>query len=464
MRKKEEKKDFIISVVVLIITIIILLYGVVVLKQNPHIPLIFSCAVVFLYGVIRRIPWKQMRECIIDNISEAIEAILIICLIGIIIGVWMASGTVPLLIYYGLKIFSPQWFLVSVILLCSLMSIATGSSWTTIGTLGVAFMGIGEGLDIPAGITAGAIICGAYFGDKQSPLSDSTNFAAAVAKTNLYAHTRAMLYTTGPAYIASVILFLVIGLRYTNKRADNFQIENIMLGIENQFYLSPVLLLPILVLVILIIKKFPAIPTMIIAIIMGLLLALLVQNTSLQDLFSYMYSGFIGQTNIEAVDRLLTRGGLISMTPTIILMFLSLMLAGALQSTGVISDILNCLTKFTSQTRGLIITTWITTFGLSYIAADPYLAMILPANILGNKYEEIGLDQSVLSRTLEDGGTIVCPMVPWGTNGIYCSNTLGVAVGAYLPFYFLGLFTPICVLICAFTGFGVLKRRTVNGK
>lgn len=458
--RKEQKNPFAVSCVVLSVMILILIYGVVVLKQNPHIPLIFGSAVIMLYGVCTHISWKAMRESIIENISESIEAILIICLIGVTIGTWMASGTVPAIIYYGLKIFSPKWFLLSVVLLSSLMSLATGSSWTTAGTLGVAFMGISAGLGIPAGMTAGAVICGAYFGDKQSPLSDSTNFAAAVARTDLYAHTRSMLYTTGPAYLMSLVIFGVLGLRYGNTEVDRSQIQVIMQGLDQEFTLSPLLFLPVIVLIILIVKKFPAIPTMMIAAAMGMLITVFVQGRTLSQAMEYMYSGYLGETGIQTVDQLLTRGGLTSMTSTVTLMLFSLTLAGVLQATGIIRNILGKLDSITNRRFGLIGTTWVTTFLLSFVAADPYLAMILPANILGSKYDKIGLDRSVLSRTLEDGGTVVCPMVPWGTNGIYCAATLGVPVGAYLPYYFLGILTPLCVLLCAATGFGIFRKET----
>ena len=194
---RKDKYIFPAACVSLLLAIGVLIYGVLVLKQNPHIPLVFSTVIIMLYGVMNGNTWQEMRAGMIESISESIEAILIICLIGVTIGTWMAGGTVPALIYYGFQIFSPRFFLVSVVVLCSVMSLVTGSSWTTIGTIGVAFMGISAGLGIPAGMTAGAILCGAYFGDKQSPLSDSTNFAAAVAKTDLYEHTRSMLYTTG---------------------------------------------------------------------------------------------------------------------------------------------------------------------------------------------------------------------------------------------------------------------------
>ena len=449
--KSDTKSTFAESAIWLGAAVLILIYGVVILQQSPHIPLLFSIAVIVLYGITHKVAWSEIRKGIIHNISESIEAILIICLIGVTVGTWMSRGTVPAIIYYGFQIFSPQYFLISVVILCSIMSLCTGSSWTTIGTIGVAFIGIGTGLEIPVGLTAGAIISGAYFGDKQSPVSDSTNFA------DLYEHVRSMLFTTGPAYIGSLILFGILGLKYSNQTSSAQQISVITEGIKGSFRIGPLLFLPLIIMIILIIKKFPAIPTMMAASGMGLLFTVFYQNKSWKDGLSYMYSGYVGQTGVDAVDTLVTRGGLTSMTTTITLMLFSLSLAGALQSTGIINGILTKTQKLTHHIPGLVISTWVLTFLLSFFAADPYLAMIIPANVWGRCYDEQSLWRSVLSRTLEDGGTIICPMVPWGTNGIYCSATLGVAVASYLPYYFLGLLTPAAMLFCALSGFGIKK-------
>lgn len=453
--RKEKTGTFESSLIVMILAIAVLLIGVVGLKLEPHIPLLFSSLIIIVYGVTLGVPWKDMGESIVRSISTSIEAILIICLIGMTVGSWVSSGTVPIVIYYGLQIFSPRFFLISVLLLCSIMSLMTGSSWTTIGTIGVAFMGVGYGLGIPMGITAGAIICGAFFGDKQSPMSDSTNFAAAVAKTDLYAHVKSMIYTTGPALLVSAVFFTVIGFRYSNLNVDDSQVKIIIDGIAGAFNLNPILIVPPILMVVLIIKKFPAIPTMMIAAISGMLLTVLVQGESLSAALAYMHTGFVGNTGIAPVDKLLTRGGLNSMTGTITLMFMSLMLAGVLERTGVMHNLISKTGSLTKKRVGLIGTTLVSSFALSYFAADPYLAMLLPANALGKNYDELGIDRSVLSRTLEDGGTVVCPMVPWGTSGIYCAETLGLSVMEYFPYYIMGFATPIFSLICAATGIGI---------
>lgn len=460
--RKEREGSFVMSMAVISAAIAVLLVGVVLLKLDPHIPLLFSIVVILLYGAYLKIPWDEMRGQIIKSISESIEAILIICLIGMTVGSWVSSGIVPMVIYYGLQIFSPKWFLVSVLILCSVMSMMTGSSWTTVGTVGVAFMGVGYGLQIPAGITAGAVVCGAFFGDKQSPMSDATNFASAVSRTDLYRHVKSMAFTNEPAWLVSLVVFLILGLRYSQTSADTEQIQLIMQGLDKTFQFSVILLIPLILLITLIIKKFPAIPTMIVAAISGMVFTVLFQGASLRDALTYMHTGYVGNTGIEVVDQLLTRGGMTSMTSTIMLMLLSLTLAGTLERTKIMYNITQKISHLIQNRFGLVSTTLFLALALNFFAADPYLAMLLPANAFGDSYDEQGIDRCVLSRTLEDGSVTFCPMVPWGTSGIYCADTLGVAVLQYAPYYVLGYATVVIALICAATGIGIMSAKSVS--
>ncbi len=460
--KKYLKQTLASSFIVLIITIVILISGVAVLGQNPHIPLIFSSFVVMIYGLLCGIEWKKLIRHIVSSISESIEVMIIICLIGVLVATLMASGAVPAVIFYGLKLLSPGVFLPFVLVICSVMSICTGSSWTTIGTIGIAFIGISHGLGIPLPITAGAILCGAYFGDKQSPVSDSTNFAAGVAKTGLYEHTKSMLYSTVPAQIIALIIFVVIGLFYRSKAIDYSQITVMQNGIYNNIKINVLLIFPIVFMMILIVRKIPAILTIILTIIVAGIIMIGVQSISVKDAFTIMYSGNVGTTGIEVVDKLLTRGGLTSMLSTIALMLISLMLAGLLQATSIIKVVLDSMRKHINSDFSLIFITLISTIILSFLASDPYLAMLIPANLFGLEFDNRGISRSVLSRTLEDGGTIICPMVPWGTNGLYCSATLGIPVLTYLPYYFLGFLDPIVAVINAKFGWGVIKNRVLK--
>jgi NhaC family Na+:H+ antiporter len=453
------KDSFLSSVIALIISLGTLVYGVTILGQNPHVPLLFSCFVLMIYGLLIGKKWQDMMGSIVKSISDSIEIMIIICLIGIMVGVLVASGAVPSIIYYGLQFLSPTFFLPFVLIICSIMSVCTGSAWTTVGTIGIVFIGISEALDIPIEITAGAILCGAFFGDKQSPVSDTTNYAAGVAKTSLYDHTRSMLYTTVPAQLIALVLFTMIGWKRSKTAIDVNQINLMTNGIKNHMTVSVWLILLLVFMMVLIIKKVPAVLTIIFTICLAVLCMVLVQGISLEDSFTIMYSGNVGNTGIEEVDRLLTRGGMTSMFSTVALMLMSLMLAGLMQSTDVLKHILDKLHNITRSDFGLVTITLISVIILSFIASDPYLAMLIPANLFGEEYDKHHLDRSVLSRTLEDGGTIVCPMVPWGTSGLYCSSTLGVSVAAYLPYYFIGFLDPVIAVIAAATGWGMFSTR-----
>ena len=442
------------SLVILVLCIGILMISIIVLRQDPQIPLLIASMVCVIYAAYIGIPWKEIEQKATSVISESIQAMIIIMLIGMLVGSWMSSGTVPYIIYWGLRLLSPSFFLVASLFICSIMSMATGSSWTTMGTIGVALMGVGYGLGIPVGITAGSVVCGAYFGDKQSPLSDTSNFAAAVAKVDIYDSVRSMIYSTGPAMLFSAVLFTVMGFRYSSQTVNAVEVDIMLEGISAVFNMSPLLLLPPLVLITLVIKKVPAIPGMIAGILLGVILTVTLQGESLRNALGYLMTGFVGNTGIEKIDMLLTRGGMNSMMFTVSLMFVSLFMASLLETTGVTYALLSKLTKVVNNLVGLAATTIFSGIVLNFFAADPYLATLLPARTFAPAYDALGLDRKVLSRTIQDGGIVFAPLVPWGSNGIYAAAVLGVPVLAYMPYYFMYV-TPIVSIICAATGFGI---------
>lgn len=452
------------AVILLIITVVILMFGIIGCSLDPHIPILFVCGVVAIYGVVGlKIPWVDLRDSMVNSAATALEVMIIIFCIGATVGSWISSGTVPMIIYYGLEIFSPKFFFVSILVICAIMSMVTGSSWTTMGTVGVAFMGVGAGLGLNPAMTAGCIACGAFFGDKQSPVSDSTNFAAAVGGTDLYKHVKSMLYTTGPALIVSAVIFTIMGFQASGS-GDTSTITAICDGLNAAYNFNIILIVPLILMIVMIVVKFPAIPTMMVSALMGLVCTVLFQGESFATALSYLYSGYVGNTGNEMIDKLITRGGMSSMYYTVALMICSLSMAGLFERTGMMDALMSKLDKITNTRAGLIITNLFSSYILSFLAADPYLAMLLPANAFGPKYDELGIDRSVCSRTLEDGGTLVCPMVPWGTSGVYTAVTLGVATTAYLPYYLMGYITPIFSIICAITGFGVFKAEKSESK
>lgn len=442
------------SLLMMLVVIIFLAYFIIVGGLDAHVPLAFSVGVLMAYGVwYMHIPFKELLDSMVHSISTALEAMMIILLIGCTVGTWVASGTVPAVIYYGLNIFSPKFFLVSILIICAIMSVITGSSWTTMGTVGIAFMGIGEGMGVNPAVTAGCIICGAYFGDKQSPMSDTTNYAAAICGTGLYDHVRSMIYTTGPAFVVSGIIFTVMGLSYGDG-ANLEVVTEFQNGLSGAMNLNPALMIPLVLMIVLIALKVPAIPTIMSCAILGMIFGMVFQGYSLIETAGHFMSGFVGNTGIASIDKLLTRGGMASMFFNIALMIWSLAMAGLMQRTGIISAIMAKLHNLTKKRASLIITHLVAEYILSYIASDPYLTMVIPANALADSYDELGLDRSVMSRTCEDGGTIVCPAVPWGGNGVYTSSMLGVTTMHYLPYYLMFYINPIFVVICAITGFG----------
>ena len=458
-QRTEKKAEFLPSLLVMVAAILVLVGGILVLKLDPHIPLIMCTFVLVFYGMYLGISWSDMMSSAVKSISECIEAIIIMMSIGMVVGAWIAGGTVPFIIYWGLKIFSPQWLLPFTVVLCALMSTLIGSSWTTAGTIGVAFMGIGMGLGIPAPIVAGAVVCGSFFGDTQSPMSDGCNFATAISGAGLYNGVRGMIISNVPALLISIVAYVFIGMNYSHVSADSASgIAETLAGLEGAFNLTPAVLLPAALLIFLIVIKFPAVPTMIAAAFAGTLCAVLFQGEGLGAALGYMMKGYVGDTGVADVDKIVTRGGLSAMMSTVAIVILSMWMAGVLQRTGIMHAILAKIARIIRKPAGLVTTTTVMTYLFSYFAADPYLAMMLPSKAFAEAYDEMGYDRSVLCRSVSSA-VFFAPMVPWGSGGLYVAATLGVAVLDYLPYYFVGFLAPIITILCAFTGWGMYKAK-----
>lgn len=458
-QRTEKKAEFLPSLLVMVAAILVLVGGILVLKLDPHIPLIMCTFVLVFYGLYLGISWSDMMSSAVKSISECIEAIIIMMSIGMVVGAWIAGGTVPFIIYWGLKIFSPQWLLPFTVVLCALMSTLIGSSWTTAGTIGVAFMGIGMGLGIPAPIIAGAVVCGSFFGDTQSPMSDGCNFATAISGAGLYNGVRGMIISNVPALLISIVAYVFIGMNYSHVSADSASgIAETLAGLEGAFNLTPAVLLPAALLIFLIVIKFPAVPTMIAAAFAGTLCAVLFQGEGLGAALGYMMKGYVGDTGVADVDKIVTRGGLSAMMSTVAIVILSMWMAGVLQRTGIMHAILAKIARIIRKPAGLVTTTTVMTYLFSYFAADPYLAMMLPSKAFAEAYDEMGYDRSVLCRSVSSA-VFFAPMVPWGSGGLYVAATLGVAVLDYLPYYFVGFLAPIITILCAFTGWGMYKAK-----
>lgn len=455
VEREGRKPSFIEAIIAAIIITGTILISTVVFKVEPHIPMFLALVFSVLFAMYLKYPWGFIEKAIYDGIQIGLLPMLLMILVGMIIGSWIASGTVPYIIYLGIKIISPKWFLLTTLIGCSILSLCTGSSWTTIGTLGIALMGIGYGLGVPPAMTAAAIVSGAYFGDKQSPLSETTNFAPAVAGTTLFEHVNSMLYSTVPSFLLAGLLYTILGMNYVSGVADVEKINLITSTLKGSFNFTPILLLLPVILVIIIAKKVPALLGMGIAAILGFLFAVIFQGNTYTEIVKYMYYGYIGETGVDIVDKTLTKGGVISMWWTISLVFIALSMGGILERVGVLETILNKISSIIKSRFGLITTTLFSTLALEFLTADSYLPMLLVGRTFRPAYDAQHIDRKVLSRSLEDCGTLGAPMVPWGTNGVFIATTLGVATLSYLPYYFLGILTPIVSMVLAATGMGI---------
>ncbi len=442
---------------------VFLLIGITQWKAPTAVLLIVCAAVAAAYGVAKlRHPWDKLQDGIVAGITTVIPSILILLTVGALIGTWMQSGTVPLMIYYGLKFLPPSFFLVAVVLIGALVSVATGTSWGTVGTVGVAFMGISAGLGIPVYITAGAVVVGAFFGDKMSPLSDTTNLAAAVSGTDLFAHIKHMLLTTGPAMLISLAIFAVIGVRYGGSSLDLAQIEMVNETLQTTFNLNPLLLLPPVLVIYLVVRKKPVLPVLLIGTLLAGFLGMLLQGLRFQEVLGVMNSGFSISTGDAFVDSLLNRGGMMSMTGTTVLVIAAVTFGSILRHSGILEALLAGATRFVRGTGSLIATTVVANAGVALLTGSCYVSMSLIGPLFAPMYDRFGLGRQNLSRTLEDTGTVIVPLLPWSITGVFVADTLGVPVVQYLPFAFMCYLSVVFSLIYGYTGKGLVYNSSVG--
>ena len=432
-----------------------------------QIPMMGATAVAALQGLRLGWRWRDIEESFKDGIRLSMGAILILMLVGVLIGTWIASGVVPLMIITGLNLLSADWFLFAACLICAIVALATGSSWTTAGTVGVALIGIGGGLGIPLPLVAGAIVSGAYFGDKMSPLSDTTNLAPAVAGSELFEHVRHMLYTSGPSFVISLILFFVIGRSYGEGSASLENVENMVSTVTTNFDLNAWLWLAPLMVIGMVVMKVPALPALFIGAGLGGLFASIFQGMPLSGVLAVTYDGYVADTGIAAVDELLTRGGVASMYGTIGIILCAMSFGGVMEKCGMLERVAAALLSVARGTTGLIWATLGTCLGINIIASDQYLSIVVPGRMYRSAFEKAGLHPKNLSRCLEDGGTLTSPLIPWNTCGAFMYATLGVFPLLYLPFAFFNLINPLISALYGYTGWTLERLKdqaVVNGE
>jgi NhaC family Na+:H+ antiporter len=433
---------------------------------EPHIPLVISCVVTIAMAWRCGYRWGAIITGILDSINRAVEALLIIMCVGMLIGAWVWSGTMPAMVYYGLDIIAPGAFLVVGAILTAIVGLATGSSWTASGTVGVALMGIALGLGINPAIAAGMVISGAYMGDKLSPLSDSTNIAAAGAETPLYEHVRAMMTTTIPSFCIALVIYAIIGMRVINTEGYDPSVAlSIQEAIADNFYISWWIILPIFVVIIAAIKRIPAIPSLLLAAGIGCIFAMIAQGASFADCLGALHYGYEVETGNDIADRLLNRGGVDSMMWTISLIMFALAFGGILEKCNFVEVLLGGLVRRVKSVGGLVMSTIIAGIVCDIVLTDQYLAILVPGRMFAKAFDSKGLSRSFLSRTTEDGATLWSPMIPWNGCGAYQAATLGVATWEFAPYAFMNLVNPVYAIIISYLGIGVrYKDDSLNKK
>lgn len=407
--------------------------------------------------------WKDMQEAIIEKIAKALPATLILWSVGFLIGAWMFSGTVPMIIYYGVQIVNPKFLLLTAFFITAIVSTVTGTSWGSAGTIGVAIMGIAGGLGVSLPATAGAVVAGAYFGDKISPLSDTTNLAPIAAGSELYEHIKHMFWTTIPATLVSVIVYTVVGLRASGDVNTPEKVQVLLSQLDGMFTWNIILLLPALLIVIGAVMKWPTIPTMLGTSLLSVVFGVVIQGFTYSDGFNAIVKGFdVSMTGFEGeaiweVTRLINRGGVNSVTGTTVLIFCAMGFAGIMSNTGMLEVVLNRLMSKVKKTTGIIISTIASCATVAFVTGSSYLSIIIPGEMFAETYKERGLHPKNLSRTLEDSGTVLVPLIPWSASGVYMATTLGVETVEYLPWAVLNYTGIIFSIILAVTGIGIAK-------
>ena len=432
------------------------------LNGSNQFILILGAAVAAIVGFLNHTSYKKMLEEVSENLKSTSGALLILLMVGALSGTWLVSGIIPTMIYYGLQLLNPTFFLVASVLICAIISIATGSSWTTSATVGIALIGIGDTLGISLGMTAGAVLSGAYFGDKMSPLSDTTNLAPAMAGAELFDHIKYMAITTVPTFVITLFLFLIIGLNIEINGTPN--IFNKLEAIDQAFNISPWLLLVPIMVVVLIVKKTPPLVALLTGTLLAALASILAQPQILMSIaesetfnFETAYKGIMQSITVDTavetssaeLNDLFSSGGMKGMMDTIWLIICAMVFGGVMDAIGALSKISKVLLTLASSTFGLFASTVASCLALNVTASDQYLALVVPGKMFKKAYEDKGLAPENLSRTLEDSGTVTSVLVPWNTCGAYQSSVLGVHVADYFMYAFFNWISPFMTLLIA---------------
>ena len=442
------------AAIVLLVVLGIMSLGVIGFHLSPQVPVLLAMGVVTAWAMFRGFPWPAVNAGIKEGIDKGIVPIFIFILIGAMISTWIAAGTIPTLMVIGFKLINIQWFLPSVFIVCTLVGTAVGSAFTVTSTVGIAFFGMGVTMNLNPALVAGAIISGGIFGDKLSPLSETNNLASAVVDTDLFAHIKHIMWSTVPAGAISLILFAILG--HNNASTSLAKINQTVAVLNGNFNVSALALLPIILVFVCAGFKMPAIPTMLLNIFVSAGLILFEQpKITMTKLTAIINTGFVSKTGNTSVDTLLSRGGIVSMMSMVALIIVTLSLGGLLVKFGLINQIMAPIAKHLNSDGKLILAGILTCIGVNVFVGEQFLSIILPGRAFRKAFNDGGLAGQALGRVLEDGGTVINYLVPWGVGGVFLATTLGVPTVDYLPFAFFSLLCPVISVISGFTGIGI---------
>jgi NhaC family Na+:H+ antiporter len=403
--------------------------------------------------------YRDIEAGIIESMMKAMPAMLIVIVVGALIGSWIAAGTIPWLIYYGLQLIAPHYFLLTACIVSSVVSVVTGTSWGTVGTIGVAFMGIAHGLQVPLDQAAGAIVAGAYFGDKISPFSDTTNLAPVAAKSNLFDHIRHLLWTTLPAWLLSLVVYFFLGLAIPASAGTSLgQMDTILVTIQSNFHFHWLLFLPPVITLYAAIRKRPVIPYMLLSALVAVLLAIFVQGAALKPAVASVLSGFSAETGQPMVDRLLNRGGMLEMMDITLIAFCAYAFGGIIQRAGMLDVLLDRLLRIARTTGALITAAVASCLTVALLTGSSFLSILIPGELFAPAFRKRNLAAKNLSRTTEDSGTVIVPLIPWSIAGVFMAGTLGVPTLAYAKWAVMCYTGFLFAILYGFTGIGIAPR------
>ena len=445
------------GILILVMSVGIIVYGV-----DVHVPMFVGVIAAACMSLYLGYSWSFIEKAMMDGIYNALQAVIILAVVGILVGVWIAGGIVPAMIYYGLKLLSPAIFLIAALLICSITSLATGTAWGTMSTMGLALMGIALGLGIPAPMAAGAIISGSYFGDKMSPLSDTTNLAPAMAGTDVFTHVKFMMLPTAVTYAICIVVFGVLGISYANSTgaADMSAVKEMSDGLVGLFNINPLLLLPPVIVIVAVAMKVPAIPGITLGIISGAIVGMIFQgeNCSIGVILDVGMNGFVCESGVASIDDLLSSGGLMNMMFSISLTIIAMMFGGIMEKTKQLDVIVEKIVRIAKKPATLVATTELTCVLSNATMPEQYISIVVPGRMYAETYRNMGLHPKTLSNALEGAGTVTSALIPWNTCGVFILATLGVSTFEYFPYAIFNIIMPLMVVAMAFLGLTVADK------